>query len=141
MFRYTEVPVPDGGFIITSQCHIKENPNKLIPISYILRIILNCKTSTAHLTLTQKMLNDVMLHTKLGEWKNNYFSYLDIYTGQHIICINNSVIYLGYIICKRSITRSYHTVFIFFHTRPQALAQFDAKKRIVLHINEEGYTK
>ena len=29
-----------------------------------------------------KMLNDVMLHTKLEEWKNNWtiFSTLDIYT-------------------------------------------------------------
>ena len=56
------------------QCQIKENINKLIPIGYILRIIiiLNCKTSTAQLTLPEaKMLNDVMLHTKLEEWKNN----------------------------------------------------------------------
>ena len=84
------------------------------------------------------MLNDVMLNTNLGEWKNNYFSYLDIYTGQHIICINNSVIYIGYIICKRSRTRSYHTVFIFFNTCPQALAQFDAKKEMFYTLMKRG---
>ena len=52
------------------QCQIKENLIKLIPIWYILRIIniLNRKTSTAQLTL---LLNDVILHTKLEEWKNN----------------------------------------------------------------------
>ena len=56
------------------QCQIKENIIKLIPIWYILRIIiiLNCKTSTAQLTLLEaNMLNDVILHTKLEEWKNN----------------------------------------------------------------------
>ena len=56
------------------QCQIKENLNKLISIWYILRIIivLNCKISTAQLTLLDaKMLNYVMLHTKLEEWKNN----------------------------------------------------------------------
>ena len=50
------------------QCQIKENINKLIPIWYILRIviILNCMTSTAQLTLLEaKMLNAVMLHTRL----------------------------------------------------------------------------
>ena len=56
------------------QCQIKENLIKLIPIWYILRIsiILNCKTSTAQLTILEaNMLNDVLLHTKLEEWKNN----------------------------------------------------------------------
>ena len=56
------------------QCRIKENRNKFISIWYIMRIIiiLNCKTSTAQLTILEaKMLNDVMLHTKLEEWKNN----------------------------------------------------------------------
>ena len=56
------------------QCQIKENLIKLIPIWYVLRIsiILNCKTSTAQLTIPEaNMLNDVLLHTKLEEWKNN----------------------------------------------------------------------
>ena len=56
------------------QCQIKDNINKLIPIWYILLIIIipNCKTSTAQLTLLEaNMLNDVILHTKLEEWKNN----------------------------------------------------------------------
>ena len=73
-FRYTEGPLPDGGFITSFQCQIRTNLNELIPIWYILRIIsiLNCKTSTAQLTLLDaKMLNDVMLHTKLEEWNNN----------------------------------------------------------------------
>ena len=74
MLRYTEGPFPDGAFIMIFQGQIKENLNKLIQIWYILRIIiiLNCKTSTAQLTLLEaNMLNDVMLHTKLEEWKNN----------------------------------------------------------------------
>ena len=44
-------------------------------------------------------------------------------------------------ICKRSTTRSYHPGFGFCHALPQALAQFDAKKRNVLLINGMGYTK
>ena len=53
------------------QCQIKENPYKLFPIWFILRIIiiLNCKTSTAQLTL---LLNEIMLHTKIEDWKNNW---------------------------------------------------------------------
>ena len=49
-------------------CHsnVKSNLNELIPVWYILRIILNCMMTTAQLTLLEaKMLNDVMLHTKL----------------------------------------------------------------------------
>ena len=46
--------------------NVISNPNKLIPIWYILRKIQNCQTSTAQRTLLgAKMLNDVMLHTKL----------------------------------------------------------------------------
>ena len=73
-FRYTEGPLHDEGFIMAFQCQIKENLNKLFPIWYILRIIiiLNCKTPTAQLTLLEaNILNDVMLYTKLEEWKNN----------------------------------------------------------------------
>ena len=61
------------------QCQIKEPLNKLIPIWYILRIIiiLNRKTSTAQLTLMEaKMLNDVMFHTKLEEWKKTEFVFI-----------------------------------------------------------------
>ena len=39
--------------MISFQCQIKENLNKLFPIWYILRIILNCKTSTAQLILME----------------------------------------------------------------------------------------
>ena len=73
-FRYTKVPLPDAGFTKLFQCQIKENLNKLIPIWYILHIIiiLNCEMSTAQLRLLEaKLLNDVMLHTKYEEWKNN----------------------------------------------------------------------
>ena len=69
-FRYTECPLADGGFLMSFQFQINANPNKLFSIWYSLRIIiiLNCKMSTAQLTLLEaKMLNDVMLHTKLEE--------------------------------------------------------------------------
>ena len=69
--RYTEGPLPGVSFIMSFQCQIKENLNKLIPISLILRIIiiLNCKTSTAQLTL---LLNEIVLHTKIEDWKKNW---------------------------------------------------------------------
>ena len=53
----------------------------------------------------------------------NYLSYLDIYTGQHMaIGIINSVLYIDYQQKVKNKVISYC-----FHTRPQALAQFDVK--------------
>ena len=57
-----------------------------------------------------------------------------------LIGTNNSVLYIYSLFAK--VQEKGHTIlfFVFFHTRPQALAKFDAKNN-VLHINGEGYAK
>ena len=76
-----------------------------------------------------------MLHTKLEKWKNNYLSYLDIYTGQHMpIGINNSVLYIDYL---QKVWQNKVIPFCFFHTRPQAVhLHILTQKNNVLLIKE-----
>ena len=56
-----------------------------------------------------------------------------------LIGINNSVLYTDYLqkVNNKVIT---YCLCLFFHTRPQALAQFNAKSN-VSHSNEKGYAK
>ena len=119
------------------QCQIKENHNKLIPISYILRIIiiLNRKASTAQLTpLEVKMLNDVMLHTKLEEWKNNWIIFhIQIFT-QIIKGINNSVLYIDYLL---NVNNKVIPYCVSFTTVPKHLHSLTQQSN-VLHINGKG---
>ena len=52
--------------------------------------------------------------------------------------INNSVLYIDYL---QKVKNNVIPYWVFYHTRPQALAQFHAKKSDVLHKNGKGYSE
>ena len=57
-----------------------------------------------------------------------------------LICINNLVLYIDYLQKVKNKVIPY-CFSLFFHTHPQALAQFDAKKVMFYTLMERGMLK